>query len=230
MNTFAEENYIKALFNLADERGEVSVNEISKKLGIKMPTVNGMMKKLAEKKIVHYESYKPLKLTSKGRKLAGLIIRKHRLMEMYLVEKMGFSWDEVHEIAEQIEHIQSPKFFEKIDELLGHPKIDPHGSPIPDKKGAVSWLQYDKLCDIKQGTTVRLNAVIHSNLELLKYLTSKGLKLGIELQVIAIEEYDGTMTVSYNNKPSEYLSQKVCESLLVSKVTNKIIKQKDIKT
>src|SRR6186997_3459336 len=105
MHSLAEENYLKALFNLADDSGTVSVNELSRHLGIKMPTVNSMVKKLNEKGLVHYESYKPLRLTDKGRKEAALIIRKHRLTEMYLVEHMGFGWESVHEIAEQIEHI-----------------------------------------------------------------------------------------------------------------------------
>src|SRR6187402_3294352 len=129
MHSYTEENYLKALFNMANDKGEVSPNELSKRLEIKMPTVNSMVKKLAEKKMVHYESYKPVRLTDKGKKEAGLIIRKHRLTEMYLVEKMGFGWEQVHEIAEQVEHLQSPLFFDKIDELLGFPKIDPHGSP-----------------------------------------------------------------------------------------------------
>ncbi|MGL6267435.1 MAG: metal-dependent transcriptional regulator, partial [Chitinophagaceae bacterium] len=103
MNSYTEENYLKALFNLSSDKGEVSANELSRHLGIKMPTVSSMMKKLAEKKLVIYESYKPLRLTEKGKKEAGLIIRKHRLTEMFLVQKMGFGWEEVHEIAEQIE-------------------------------------------------------------------------------------------------------------------------------
>src|ERR1039457_2504409 len=135
MISLTEENYLKVLYNLSNEAGEVNVNEISKGLKIKMPTVTSMMKKLAEKKLVHYESYKPLRLTAMGKKEAGLIIRKHRLTEMFLVEKMGFGWEGVHDIAEQIEHIKSPEFFEKMDGLLGYPKIDPHGSPIPDKNG-----------------------------------------------------------------------------------------------
>src|SRR5215217_3581163 len=122
MHSLAEENYLKGLFNLADETGAVSVNDLSRHLGIKMPTVNSMVKKLSDKGLVHYETYKPLKLTEKGRKEAALIIRKHRLTEMFLVEKMGFGWESVHEIAEQIEHIQAPEFFEKMDELLGYPK------------------------------------------------------------------------------------------------------------
>ena len=127
MISLTEENYVKALFNLSNESGEVNVNELSKWLQIKMPTVTSMMKKLAEKKLVHYESYKPLRLTEKGKKEAALIIRKHRLTEMFLVEKMGFGWENVHEIAEQVEHIHSPDFFEKMDELLGFPKMDQIG-------------------------------------------------------------------------------------------------------
>src|SRR5882724_12584013 len=156
MNSQTEENYLKSLFNLANENGETSVNELSKRLDIKMPTLNSMMKKLAQKKLVHYESYKPIKLTEKGKKEAALIIRKHRLTEMYLVEKMGFGWEQVHSIAEQIEHIQSPDFFEKMDKLLGFPKIDPHGSPIPDKTGRMEWIEYNKLSDCKAGETVTL--------------------------------------------------------------------------
>ena len=115
MISLTEENYLKALFNLANDSGEVNVNELSKQLDIKMPTVTSMMKKLAEKKLVHYESYKPLRLTEKGKKEAALVVRKHRLTEMYLVDKMGFGWEEVHDIAEQVEHVRSAAFFDKID-------------------------------------------------------------------------------------------------------------------
>ena len=126
MMTLTEENYLKALFHLSVENPEVSVLDLSKSLDIKMPTVNSMVKKLASKGQVRYEKYKPLQLTEEGRRSAGLIIRKHRLVEMFLVEKMGFGWDEVHEVAEQLEHIRSPKLFRKIDEILNHPKTDPH--------------------------------------------------------------------------------------------------------
>ncbi len=218
MNSLAEENYLKALFNLSNEKGEASVNSLSKQLDIKMPTVNSMMKKLAEKKLVHYESYKPLRLTDKGKKEAALIIRKHRLTEMYLVEKMGFGWEQVHEIAEQVEHIHSPEFFEKMDELLGFPKIDPHGSPIPDKGGKMEWINYVKLSDCKVGETVKLSGVTHSSDEFLKFLTSRKLNLGMQLRIKSVEKFDGTMIVSYGKKNFETLSQIVCEKLLVQKV------------
>lgn len=213
-----EENYLKALWNITSNKGEASVNELSKQLDIKMPTVNSMMKRLAEKGLVIYESYKPLKLTEKGKKLAALIIRKHRLTEMYLVEKMGFGWEQVHDIAEQIEHIQSPAFFEKMDELLGFPKIDPHGSPIPDKNGKIEveqYIRYIKLSECKAGDTVTFMAVSHSSDDLLKYLNSRDLALGSKIKVKSIEPFDDSMIVSYGSKKAEMLSNKVCEKLLV---------------
>src|ERR1051325_10210399 len=156
MHSLAEENYLKGLFHLANEAGEVGVNDLSRHLGIKMPTVNSMVKKLSEKGLVYYESYRPLRLTDKGRTEAALIIRKHRLTEMFLVEKMGFGWEEVHAIAEQIEHIHSAAFFEKMDELLGYPKFDPHGSPIPDKNGKMEWIALESLSHCQAGDTVKL--------------------------------------------------------------------------
>ncbi|MEO6719539.1 MAG: metal-dependent transcriptional regulator [Ferruginibacter sp.] len=218
MHSYTEENYLKALFNLANSKGEVSVNDLSKHLAIKMPTVNSMVKKLADKKLVHYELYRPVRLTDKGKKEAGLIIRKHRLTEMFLVQKMGFGWEEVHEIAEQIEHLQSPLFFEKIDEMLGYPTVDPHGSPIPDKTGKFDWTHYEKLSDCKPGETVKLVAVIHTTDEFLKFLNSRELYLGLKLKIKSVERFDGSMIVSYNKKTAESLSLTVSERLLVAKL------------
>lgn len=218
INSLTEENYLKALFNIANESGEVNVAELSKTLDIKMPTVTSMMKKLAKKKLVYYESYKPLRLTEKGRKEAGLIIRKHRLTEMFLVEKMHLGWEDVHDIAEQIEHIQSPVFFEKMDELLDYPKVDPHGSPIPDSKGKVVWKDYSKLSDCDAGDTVKLGAVIKTSSEFLKFLNSRGMYLGLKIKIKSIEPFDKSIVVSYNKRNSEVLSHLVCERLLVEKI------------
>ncbi len=216
-NSFTEENYLKTLYILASGRGEVNVNELSKELGIKMPTVTSMMKKLAEKKFVHYESYKPLRLTEKGKKEAGLIIRKHRLTEMFLVEKMNFGWEQVHDIAEQIEHIQSPVFFEKMDELLGYPKMDPHGSPIPDRNGKMTWKAYDKLSDCKAGETVKLSAVINTSSEFLKFLNSREMQLGLKMKIKSIEPFDKSMVLSYGKRTNESVSHVVSERLLVER-------------
>lgn len=217
MISFTEENYLKALFNLAGDNGEVNVNDLSKALGIKMPTVTSMMKKLAEKKLVHYESYKPLRLTDKGKKEASLIIRKHRLTEMFLVHQMNFGWEEVHDIAEQIEHIHSPVFFEKMDELLGYPKIDPHGSPIPDKSGKMVSKEHKKLSDCKAGDVVKLSAVINASTEFLKFLNTRDIILGLKIKVKSIETFDGSMLISYDKHTQETLSRIVCERLLVEK-------------
>jgi DtxR family transcriptional regulator, Mn-dependent transcriptional regulator len=217
MNTYAEENYLKALFNLSNEKGEVTVQELSKELQIKMPSVNSMVKKLAEKKLVSYESYKPLKLTEIGKKEAGLVIRKHRLTEMYLVDKMGFGWEQVHTIAEQVEHLQSPEFFNKMDELLGYPTVDPHGSPIPNKEGKIQWIQYKKLSDGKVGDVLKLAAVTNSSDDFLKFLNSKKLHLGIQVIIISIEEFDGSMTIE-NGTKQETLSKMVSEKLLTENI------------
>jgi len=216
-NSLTEENYLKALFNIADRNDEVNVTELSKNLKIKMPTVTSMMKKLAKKRLVHYESYKPLRLTDKGKKEAGLIIRKHRLTEMFLVEKMKLGWEDVHDIAEQIEHIDSAVFFEKMDEMLGNPKVDPHGSPIPNTDGKVVWKEYNKLSDCKAGEVVTLAAVINTSSEFLKFLNAREIRLGLKIKIKEIEPFDKSMVVSYGKRKAEVLSDAACERLLVEK-------------
>lgn len=216
-----EENYLKALYNLSDEKGEVSTLALSQSLDIKMPTVNSMMKKFLKKGLVYYQSYKPLKLTEKGKKEAALILRKHRLTEMYLVEKMGFSWEDVHEVAEQIEHIHSEKFFNKMDELLDYPKFDPHGSPIPDKQGNIEGGHFKKLNEYQIGEIVELSAIIHSSKEFLKYLNSKNFNLGIKFQIESVEEFDGSVTVQIvGQNRTEVLSNMIAEKLLVKNCLN----------
>lgn len=217
MNSQTEENYLKALFHLVRNKGEATINELSKALDIKMPTVNSMMKKFSEKKLVHYESYKPIRLTEKGKTEAALIIRKHRLTEMFLVENMGFGWEEVHHIAEQIEHIKAPEFFDKMDELLGYPKIDPHGSPIPDTQGKIERTNYVKLSDCKKGDQLTLEAVTYSGNDFLKFLNSRKLSLGMQLTIRDVEIFDGSMKLSLPNHSSQILSKVVCDKLLVNK-------------
>jgi DtxR family Mn-dependent transcriptional regulator len=216
MNSLNEENYLKALLNLSQADGEVNVKDLSKHLDIKMPSVTSMMKKMADKGLVHYESYKPLRLTEKGITEAALIIRKHRLTEMFLVEKMGFRWDEVHDIAEQMEHIKSPEFFLRMDEILGFPKFDPHGSPIPDKNGKMLWTSWSKLSEGQVGDKITIVAVTKSSEDFLKFLNSREIALGLEMTILSIEPFDKTMVVCYKNHDAETLSATVCERLLVS--------------
>jgi len=216
MNSLVEENYLKALFHLSKNGGgEVNVKDLSKHLEIKMPTVNSMMKKLAEKDLVIYESYKPLRLSQKGILKASLIVRKHRLTEMFLVQEMGFGWEQVHEIAEQIEHIQSPLFFDKMDELLNYPKFDPHGSPIPDKNGKFDTTNYQKLAEFKKDNEVEICAVTGSSDEFLKYLNSKNIQLNDKIVILDLEEFDGTMVVKFlKNDKIETFSNHVTQRLL----------------
>ncbi|OJV51748.1 MAG: iron (metal) dependent repressor, dtxr family protein [Bacteroidetes bacterium 43-16] len=220
MYSLAEENYLKALYLLSGKVGAVNVNDLSKQLNIKMPTVNSMMKKLFEKGLVVYESYKPIKLTTEGKKQAALIIRKHRLTEMFLVEKMGFGWEEVHPIAEQIEHINAPAFFDRMDALLGFPKTDPHGSPIPNKNGEIEWIAYVNLSNCIPGEKVILSAVTNSSDDFLKFLNSKDIKLGDIIRILDIEPFDGSMQLSVSNRNPETFSKLVCEKLLVAPANN----------
>lgn len=215
MNSLVEENYLKALFLLSNPDGEVSVNELSKHLDIKMPTVTSMIKKLSDKALVDYEKYKPVKLTKKGRGEAAQIIRKHRLTEMFLVEVMGFGWEEVHDIAEQIEHVKSPLFFSKMDEILEYPSYDPHGSPIPDANGSIPVKEFRQLSHYKVGDAVLFKAVANSSDAFLKYLNSKELALETRITILEIEPFDGSMSVSYNDRSSETFSKVVCDKLLV---------------
>ena len=216
MNSLTEENYLKAFFHLSDENNQVTVNELSKFLKIKMPSVNSMMKKFAEKNWVIYETYKPIKITESGKREAAIVVRKHRLTEMFLVEKMGFGWENVHEIAEQLEHIHSDVFFDKMDELLNYPKVDPHGEPIPDKEGNIINQNFQKLSECRKNETVVLSSVTLSTDEFLNYLNQRNLSLGTELTIIDLEKFDASMKISYQGK-TETLSKMVCEKLLVQK-------------
>ncbi len=212
------ENYLKALFSLANRNGEINLSDLSAHLGVSKPTVNSMVKTLNQEGWVKYEKYKPLKLTDKGRKAAALVIRKHRLTEMFLVEKMGFGWEEVHEIAEQVEHIKAQAFFDRMDKLMDFPKVDPHGSPIPDADGNIVENNYQKLSDCSAGDQVRLVALDHSSKEFLEFLDSRDISLQLQLDIKSVEPFDNSMLISYTKHPSETLSQKVCEKLLVERV------------
>jgi len=214
MNSLTEENYLKALYHLVNENDEVSVNDLSRQLNIKMPSVNSMIKKFADKNWVKYESYKPIKLTESGKKEASLIVRKHRLTEMFLVEKMGFGWENVHEIAEQLEHIHSDIFFDKMDEILNYPKVDPHGEPIPDKDGNIIQPDLKKLSKCKENETVELASVTTSSEEFLNFLNKRNLSLGTEIKVLQKEDFDQSIKVFYNGQ-EENFSKTVCDRLLV---------------
>ena len=159
------------------------MKDIAESLNIKMPTVNSMVKKLAEKKFIKYEKYKAIELTDAGRKQALIILRKHRLTELFLTKVMGLGWEEVHDIAEQIEHIQSVRFFDRVDEMLGHPQFDPHGEPIPDSNGKLPVFKTIPLSDGRLNTSYKLAGVASHDPSFLQFLDSLGLTLGATIEI-----------------------------------------------
>lgn len=215
MPSHTKENYLKAIYFLADEAGKFSLSGLSRQMDVSAPTANSMVKKLQESGWVLYEKYRPLELTEKGRKTAALIIRKHRLTEMFLVEKMGFGWEEVHDIAEEMEHLTSEAFFTRMDVLLGHPTIDPHGSPIPDKNGNIVKARHQKLSEVAVGASVRLCALASTGNDFLQFLNGRDLALGTRIEVLEREPFDNSMIVAYGPHQRQMLSHEVCESLLV---------------
>lgn len=214
--TLTEENYLKALFHLVDNEGKVTINELSKFLNVKMPSVNNMMKKFADKKWVIYETYKPLIVTENGRREAALVVRKHRLTEMFLVKKMNFGWENVHEIAEQLEHVHSQVFFDKMDEILDYPKFDPHGEPIPDKDGNIISQDLQKLSSCEPGEDVVFASVTLSDDAFLNYLNDRKLLLNTKVKILKVESFDKSMAIEIDGK-TEILSKKATEKILVKK-------------
>ena len=215
MATIIIENYLKALYSLSQKNEEVSLTDLSKELRVSAPTVNNMVKKLQEKGWVNYKKYKPIKLTKAGRLVAASVIRKHRLTEMFLVKIMGFGWEEVHDIAEQIEHIKSDSYFERMDELLGFPTTDPHGSPIPNKQGEITKYNYQPLSEIEQNSEVTITALKDSSFELLDYLNKKNIKLGDSIRVNYIEPFDLSFNILLPDAREITMTNQVCKSLLV---------------
>ena len=214
MPSQTKENYLKALYFTAGNNGSVSISDLSSEIGVRAPTVNSMMKKLKEHGWVEYEKYKPLSLTKKGRLEAARIIRKHRLTEMFLVEKMNFGWEEVHDIAEQVEHIKSEAFFDRMDELLEFPLVDPHGSPIPRKDGSIPERSLRRLSDCVVGEKVVLKALSKSSQEFLHFLNDKSIELGTHMTVLKKVEFDGSIDVVHD-KVTSTLSREACDRLLV---------------
>ncbi len=214
-STSTHENYLKALFNLKNDADEVSLTELSVYLKVSLPSVNSMVKRFHDLGWLIYEKYKPLQLTPLGKKEAALIIRKHRLTEMYLVDKMGFGWEEVHDIAEQIEHVGSPVFFNRMDELMGFPKYDPHGSPIPDKEGNIIPQNLKQLTACNIGDVVVLAALQHSSDAFLKYLNTIDMQIGAVITISDKMYFDNSLQVHYGDRKAQFLSEKVGEKLLV---------------
>jgi len=215
--SLTEENYIKAIFSInhANEGDGVSTNALSEHLNNRAGSVTDMLKRLAEKKLIHYEKYKGVFLTTKGEKIALEVVRKHRLWEVFLTEKLHFKWDEVHDIAEQLEHIKSVDLIERLDIFLGKPKFDPHGDPIPDAKGHLNNLRAKPLNQHKTKGNFIFTGVSEHSKSFLQHLTSVGLKIGDTIKVEEINEFDNSYKVKVNKGSSQFFSDKVSCHILV---------------
>jgi DtxR family Mn-dependent transcriptional regulator len=215
--SYTEENYLKALLkiSLSADSSEVAASELAKVLTVKPGTANDMLKKLKEKKLVDFEKYGKIRLTDSGRISALQIIRKHRLWETFLCEKLDFDWDEVHEIAEQLEHIESDSLIEKLDAFLEFPKTDPHGDPIPNKNGDMPELGYLHLADIKAGNRCTLMGVAKDSAVFLQLLTKMKLSLGSTLQVQEVNAFDRSISVSIDGEQAAFISHEVAKNILV---------------
>jgi len=216
MYSYTEENYLKAIYKLTENGGgNVNTNAIADELQTKAASVTDMIKKLSDKKLLKYEKYKGVTLTEKGRKVAVETVRKHRLWECFLFDKLKFGWDEVHEIAEQLEHIQSEVLVDKLDAFLDYPTHDPHGDPIPTKAGVIKKSDFILLADAALHDWVVMTGVADHSTSFLQHLNKVGLALGTEMKVVDKVDYDGSMEIEFKNKKQVQLSKDVVKNIWV---------------
>lgn len=214
--TYSEENYLKAIFHLSEEgKKSVSTNDISGEMKNRPASVSDMLRKLGEKKVIEYRKYYGVHITEDGKKLALQTIRKHRLWEVFLVEKLNFSWDEVHEVADELEHIKSRILIQRLDEYLGFPKFDPHGDPIPDEYGDVRSRPRLPLSEIEVNGTGQIVAVKDSSASFLRYLDKVGAYIGARIKVLDKVEFDGSIEILVDNKKTIFMSKDVVNNILI---------------
>lgn len=214
-----EENYLKAIFQLCEQSDNpASTNAIAQVMQTAAASVTDMIKKLSKKKLIHYQKHKGVRLTEEGNQLATNLIRKHRLWETFLVEKLQFSWEEVHEIAEELEHVQAEKLINRLDDYLGNPKFDPHGDPIPDAKGNFTFRKQIALTDLSIGQEGILVGVQDDTTPFLQYLNKMNLSLGTKIKMLERFEYDGSTKILLDENKELTLTHKVCMNLYVKMV------------
>lgn len=213
--SLAEEDYIKAIYHLSQQNQEALTNDIAERLDTKPASVSDMLKKLADKKVVNYVKYKGVTLTEEGVKIALELVRKHRLWEVFLVEKLNFTWDEVHEVAEQLEHISSSLLVERLDEFLGFPKFDPHGDPIPDAKGEFLVKPHVPLGEMEIGQIGRVVAVQDISALFLQYLNKVGIYIGAKVSITDKIAYDGSLEILLDDKKTILVSKEVAKNIFV---------------
>ena len=218
MMTHSEENYLKAIYHLTVQlEAEVPTNAIAEMMETKASSVTDMLKKLADKALIHYIKYQGVSLTEKGTHAAKMIVRKHRLWEVFLVEKLAFTWDEVHDIAEQLEHIKSEQLINKLDDFLGNPTEDPHGDPIPDAQGRIAKTEKLLLSELAEKDTAICVGVKDSSADFLQYLNKQKIALGAVIKVLGRENFDASLHLIINDTPLT-VSSKIAGNLYVKRI------------
>ena len=215
-----EENYLKSIYRLAQAGTDpVSTNAIAEDMNTRAASVTDMIKRLASKSLVEYKPYRGVSISTLGSEIALRIIRKHRLWETFLVEKLRFNWDEVHEVAEQLEHIQSALLIQRLDEYLGHPTVDPHGDPIPQSDGSIQKISRIQLVQLETGRRARLVSVGDSSKAFLQYLDKTGIAIGTDIEIIDRVEYDNSLEIRVNQSRPIFISNIVAENLWVQQIS-----------
>lgn len=218
MATETEENYIKAIFKITEKnQGTANTNAIAKHLNTSAASVTDMLRRLSEKDYFHYEKYKGVYLTSKGIQMATQLVRKHRLWEVFLVDKLDFQWDEVHDIAEQLEHVDSDELITRLDKYLGSPKYDPHGDPIPNAEGKFTLRSQISLLHLQKSEEGVVVGVRNHDTPFLQYLNKLCINLGTRIKIISENDFDHSKEILIDNESQTVLSQKACNNLYVKK-------------
>jgi len=215
MNTFTEENYLKAIYHLSSKTESVGTNEIAAALSTKAASVTDMLKKLADKKLINYARYQGVTLTSAGEKVALSIIRKHRLWEYFLVEKLSFKWDQVHDVAEELEHISSKELVDRLDDFMGNPKYDPHGDPIPDRHGKFKAHELKPVSSLIVDQEGVISGVRDHSATFLQYLEKVNLTIGKKIKIAEINTYDHSVILQAGDK-RVHISREVANNLLIA--------------
>jgi DtxR family Mn-dependent transcriptional regulator len=214
----SEENYLKAIFHLQRGEGKVTTNDLAEKLNAKPASITDMMKKLNAKKLLNYKPYYGFSLSEEGKRIAISVIRRHRLWEFFLSEKLNFSWDEVHSIAEDLEHVRHKKLIDKLDEYLGFPRFDPHGDPIPDQKGRMKNVSGTMLAVLPEHQPAEVCQVTSQSTEILDYLLAKNISIGTRLEIKKRFPFDGSIEVKIRNQ-SLVMTQQLANNLLVKRIS-----------
>lgn len=219
MPSITEENYLKHVYLLCDKNGylPVTTNDVSAAMEIKPASATDMLQRLSAKKLIHYKKYQGVLLTQRGKEKALAVIRKHRLWEYFLVHKLQFGWDQVHNVAEELEHVESDLLIDKLDQFLGHPKFDPHGDPIPDARGRFSTERFWSLSTLKENQTGTVAGVIEQSASFLNHLDKLKIHIGSTLKVASIREFDKSMSISVGGKRKELVTHDIAKNILVSK-------------